>query len=84
MIKRAVAYCRISSEHDDQLNSLENQKLMWLDYINKHEGLTFCRLYVDEGITGTSTTKRVGFNKMIENIHPLGIFSTSMRLAEEA
>ncbi|WP_304943253.1 recombinase family protein [Vallitalea guaymasensis] len=67
MIRRAVAYCRVSSDHEDQLNSLENQKQMWEEYINKHEGLEFCGLYVDEGISGTSTKKREAFNRMVND-----------------
>lgn len=65
MIKRAVAYCRVSSDHEDQLNSLENQKKMWEDYIERHDDLNFCGLYVDEGLSGTSTKRREAFNRMI-------------------
>jgi DNA invertase Pin-like site-specific DNA recombinase len=67
MMKRAVAYCRVSSDHEDQLNSLQNQKQMWEEYIRKHDELEFCGLYVDEGLSGTSTKKRVGFNQMIKD-----------------
>lgn len=66
-MKRAVAYCRVSSDHEDQLNSLQNQKQMWEEYIKKHEGLEFCGLYVDEGLSGTSTKKREAFNRMIHD-----------------
>lgn len=64
-MKRAVAYCRVSSDHDDQLNSIQNQKQMWQEYIENHEGLEFCGLYVDEGISGTSTKNREAFKRMI-------------------
>lgn len=67
MKKRVVAYCRVSSDHEDQINSLENQKKYWEEYIKKHEDMEFIGLYVDEGITGTSTLKRDGFNCMIKD-----------------
>ena len=63
--KRIVAYCRVSTDQDDQLNSLENQKNFFERYINKNLEWRFCGLYVDEGISGTSTKKRKGFNNMI-------------------
>lgn len=67
MKKRAVAYCRVSTDHDDQINSLENQKQHWEEYINNQPDLEFCGLYVDEGVSGTSTIKRAGFNRMIQD-----------------
>ena len=66
-VQRAVAYCRVSSEHDDQLNSLSNQKQHWEEYIENNSRMTFCGLYVDEGLSGTSTIKRNGFNQMIRD-----------------
>ena len=65
--KRVVAYCRVSTDQDDQLNSLENQKQFFESYINKNLEWRFCGLYVDEGTSGTSTKKRKGFNKMIQD-----------------
>ena len=62
-IKRSVAYCRVLSDHDDQLNSLANQKEHWEEYIKDQPDMEFCGLYVDEGITGTSTLKRDGFKQ---------------------
>ena len=64
-MKRVVAYCRVSTEQDDQLNSLENQKQYFEQYINKNLEWQFCGLYVDEGISGTNVNKRTGFKKMI-------------------
>jgi len=64
---RVAAYCRVSTDKDDQLNSLENQKSYFEEYINKNLEWKFIRLYVDEGITGTSTKKRAGFNQMIKD-----------------
>jgi len=64
-MKRVCAYCRVSTEQDDQLNSLENQKRYFEQYIGNNLDWEFCGLYVDEGISGTSVEKRVGFQKMV-------------------
>ena len=64
-MKRVAAYCRVSTEQDDQLNSLENQKQFFERYINQNPEWRFCGLYVDEGITGTNVNKRAGFKRMI-------------------
>jgi len=65
MKKRVTAYCRVSTDKDDQLNSLENQEQFFLDYINSNPSWEYVPLYVDEGLSGTSTKKRKSFNKMI-------------------
>jgi DNA invertase Pin-like site-specific DNA recombinase len=64
-MKRVCAYCRVSTEQDDQLNSLENQKRYFEEYISRNLEWEFCGLYVDEGISGTSVTKRTGFKQMV-------------------
>jgi DNA invertase Pin-like site-specific DNA recombinase len=64
-LKRVAAYCRVSTEQDDQLNSLENQKGYFEKYIGDNLDWQFCGLYVDEGISGTSVEKRAGFKRMI-------------------
>lgn len=64
-MRRVVAYCRVSTEQGDQLNSLENQKQYFERYIRNNLDWQFCGLYVDEGISGTSVEKRAGFKKMI-------------------
>jgi DNA invertase Pin-like site-specific DNA recombinase len=64
-MKRVAAYCRVSTEQDDQLNSLENQKQFFEKYIKNNAEWVFCGLYVDEGISGTSVEKRAGFKRMI-------------------
>jgi len=64
-MKRVAAYCRVSTEQDDQLNSLENQKNYFEKYINSNLDWEFCGLYVDEGISGTNAEKRTGFQKMV-------------------
>jgi DNA invertase Pin-like site-specific DNA recombinase len=64
-LKRAAAYCRVSTEQDDQLNSLENQKRYFEEYISRNLEWEFCGLYVDEGLSGTSVEKREGFKRMV-------------------
>ncbi|MCL2398051.1 MAG: recombinase family protein [Defluviitaleaceae bacterium] len=65
MKKRVTAYCRVSTDKDDQLNSLENQERYFKEYIGANPDWEYVPLYVDEGISGTSTRKRMAFNKMI-------------------
>ena len=60
-----AAYARVSSDKDDQLNSLENQKSYFANYIKGRVEWEFVGVYWDEGISGTQTTKRTGFNNMI-------------------
>jgi DNA invertase Pin-like site-specific DNA recombinase len=66
-LKRVCAYCRVSTEQDDQLNSLENQKRYFEQYIGNNVDWEFCGLYVDEGISGTSAEKRADFMRMIKD-----------------
>lgn len=64
-MKRVVAYCRVSTDKDDQANSLESQVAYFKKYIKDNKEWEFVEIYVDEGISGTSTKKRKAFNKMI-------------------
>lgn len=64
-MKRAVAYCRVSTDKEEQLHSLENQKKYFDEYISNDKGLEFVGIYADEGITATNTKKRDEFNRMI-------------------
>lgn len=65
-MKIAVAfYARVSTEKDEQLNSLENQRRYYEEYIRANPNWTFAGGYVDEGITGTSAVKREQFQRMI-------------------
>jgi DNA invertase Pin-like site-specific DNA recombinase len=50
---------------------------MWEEYIERHDELEFCGIYVDEGLSGTSTKNRVGFNQMIRDAS-LGNFDLIM------
>ncbi|MGN1410893.1 MAG: recombinase family protein [Oscillospiraceae bacterium] len=64
-MKRAVAYCRVSTDNKDQANSLENQIRYFNEYIEKNPNLQLVKIYYDEGISGTSLTKREQFNQML-------------------
>ena len=71
---RAAGYCRVSTDRDDQANSFEAQKRYFRDYIDRQPEWELYEIYADEGITGTSTGKRVRFNAMIRDAR-LGKFS---------
>ena len=67
-MKIAVAYCaRVSTEKDEQLNSLDNQRRFYEEFIRSNPNWTFAGGYVDEGISGTSVAKREQFLQMIED-----------------
>lgn len=63
---KAVAYCRVSTEKDDQANSLKSQRSYFNDYIIKNKDWELVEIFADEGLSGTSTKKRKEFNRMIE------------------
>ena len=63
---RVTFYARVSSESDEQLNSLGNQISYYEDLIRKNPHWTFVPGYIDEGLSGISTKKRENFNRMIE------------------
>lgn len=60
-----AGYCRVSTNHEDQLNSFESQQSFFRQYISQHPQWTLYEIYADEGITGTSTKKRIQFNRMM-------------------
>lgn len=62
---RVAAYCRVSSEQDEQLNSFENQVTYYTEYITNTPEYELAGIYADEGISGTSTKRREEFNRMI-------------------
>lgn len=63
---RAAAYCRVSTDHRDQHSSLVSQRQYFQEYITRHPGWLLTEIFVDEGITGTSTRRRSGFLRMLE------------------
>ena len=62
---RVTYYARVSSDTDEQLNSLDNQVTYYEDFIKQNQAWTFVPGYVDEGLSGISTKKRKHFNEMI-------------------
>lgn len=63
-MKRAVAYARVSTDKEDQLNSLEMQKEFFDDYADE-KGMELVKVYADEGITGTKLRNRKEFQCML-------------------
>lgn len=63
--RRVAGYARVSTDHEDQQTSYEAQVDYYTNYIKGREDWEFVSVFTDEGISATSTTKREGFNKMI-------------------
>ena len=64
---RVTFYARVSTESEEQLNSLGNQVQYYEEYIKANKNWTYVKGYIDEGITGTSIRKRENFNLMIND-----------------
>ena len=64
---RVTFYARVSTDKDEQLNSLENQEAYFTEKIKGVKPWTFVPGYIDEGITGTSVAKREHFLEMIQH-----------------
>jgi len=62
---RVAAYCRVSTDQEEQLNSFENQVDYYTTYISNKPLYKMAGIYADEGISGTNTKKREQFKKMI-------------------
>lgn len=66
MQKRRVAgYARVSTDSDEQFTSYEAQVDCYTQYIKRNPEWKFVKVYTDEGISGTNTKHRIGFNEMI-------------------
>jgi Site-specific recombinases, DNA invertase Pin homologs len=64
---RIAAYCRVSTDSNDQENSLENQINEFKKSIDRHEGWELVKVYSDKGISGKSAQNRPGFLEMIQD-----------------
>jgi len=64
-VLRVGAYCRVSTDKDDQAGSFENQQRYFKEYIERNPNWTLTEIFADEGKSGTSTKKRAAFNRMI-------------------
>ena len=62
---RVAAYCRVSTDLDDQESSYEAQIAHYTDVIDQHKGWSLAGIYADQGLSGTSTARREEFNRMI-------------------
>lgn len=65
--KKVAAYCRVSTEQEEQQNSYAAQVNYYTEHIKNNPEWQFAGVYADEGITGTSTKNREGFNRMMED-----------------
>lgn len=65
--RKVVIYARVSTEHEAQLSALENQKDWYKSILEQHPEWEVMKMYVDEGITGTSAKKRPQFMQMIKD-----------------
>ena len=64
---RVTFYARVSTDRDEQLNSLENQVQYYTELIQSKRSWSYVPGYIDEGISGTSTKKRDSFLRMIQD-----------------
>lgn len=63
--KRVAAYCRVSTDNEDQADSFESQQRYFRQYIERNPDWELYEIFADEGITGTNTKKRKEFNRMV-------------------
>ncbi|APM39906.1 recombinase family protein [Clostridium kluyveri] len=63
---RVAAYCRVSTDSDEQATSYEAQVEHYTDFIKKNTEWEFAGIFADDGISGTNTKKREEFNRMID------------------
>ena len=66
---KAAAYCRVSTDKEEQLSSLESQRKFFAGYIEKSDDWKLAEVYYDEGVSGTSTRHREGFQRMMEDAY---------------
>lgn len=64
---RVAAYCRVSTEYEEQESSYEVQVEHYTSYIRNNPEWEMVDVYADDGISGTNTAKREAFNRMIED-----------------
>ena len=63
---RVAAYCRVSTDSDEQATSYEAQVEHYTEYIQNHPDWVLAGIFADDGISGTNTKKRTEFNRMID------------------
>lgn len=65
--KKVAAYCRVSTDDEEQLTSYESQIAYYTETIAKNPNWQFVDIYADEGITGTATKKRKDFMRLMRD-----------------
>ena len=63
---KVAAYCRVSTESEEQAGSFTTQVNHYTNYISKNPEWQLVDIFADEGITGTNTKNRREFNRMID------------------
>lgn len=63
---RVAAYCRVSTDSDEQETSYETQVSHYKEFISSHPDWVLAGIFADDGISGTNTKKRNEFNRMIQ------------------
>ncbi|MDD3279848.1 MAG: recombinase family protein [Lachnospiraceae bacterium] len=63
--RKVAAYCRVSTDNEDQANSFESQQRYFRQYIERNPDWELFEVFADEGISGTNTKKRKEFNRMV-------------------
>lgn len=66
---RVAAYCRVSTDNVEQLESLENQREHYQKYISNQPNWQLAKIYYDEGISGTKLTKRDALKELLADCH---------------
>ena len=75
---RVGAYCRVSTDHEEQETSYESQERHYKELIEGHPRWQLVDIYADEGLSGTSTARRDDFNRMVRDCedHKLDLILT--------
>ncbi len=66
-LKRVAAYCRVSTDDKDQINSYKSQVEHYTNYIKKNKEWDLAGIYADEAITGTKVDKRIDFQRLVND-----------------
>lgn len=66
-LKRVAAYCRVSTDSEDQLNSYNSQVQYYTEFIKQNSEWTLAGIYADEAITGTQVDRRIDFQRLISD-----------------
>lgn len=64
-ITKAAAYCRVSTDSDEQESSYEAQVNHYMNFIQSHPGWELAGIFADEGLSGTQAKTRPQFNSLI-------------------